>query len=296
MDYKEDGDEKMKKAVLLIIMSMIFAGCAQKTNTVSTDRSSKEVSKESAMSEDKDITVGSKTDRGMIVDNVYHDDKQGDIHFSSYFPDDYDGNEEYALFVTNPGWEGEYPQGLGNNLGEDFPFEARKYNDRMIILSTQLNDWGNTSALDSLALIHHFIDHYAIDKNRIYLHGYSGGGETGSLMLGMEPELFAGVLLNSTQWDSDIEPLVNAETPLRLAVGEDDSYYGSEPLKKAYQNIHDAYVKKGLSEEEINKILVLDVKPRSWFTERGYSDEHDGGNAFAKDAETMQWLFSQVKQ
>lgn len=286
----------MKKAVWLIIMSMMFAGCAQKANVSSTEESSKEVRKESAMTDDADITVGTKYDRGMIVDNVYHDEKQGDIHFSSYFPDDYDGSEDYALFVTNPGWEGEYPQGLGNNLGEDFPFEARKYNDKMIILSTQLNDWGNTSALDSLALIHHFIDHYAIDKDRIYLHGYSGGGETGSLMLGMEPELFAGVLLNSTQWDSDIEPLVNAETPLRLAVGEDDSYYGSEPLKEAFQNIHDAYVKKGLSEEEINKILVLDIKQRSWFTERGYSDEHDGGNAFAKDEETMQWLFSQVKQ
>lgn len=286
----------MNKAVFLMMISMLLTGCAQKADAGLLQESSVEVSKDSAMSEDSDITVGTRTDRGMIVDNVYHDDKQGDIHFSSYFPDSYDGNEAYALFVTNPGWEGEYPQGPGNNLGEDFPFEARQYNNKMIILSTQLYGWDEKSADDALALIHHFIDNYAIDTNRIYLHGYSGGGETGSYMMGKEPELFAGVLLNSTQWDSDIDKLVNAETPLRLAVGEDDSYYGSEPLKEAYQNIHDAYVKKGLSEEEIDKILVLDVKQRQWFTERGYSDEHDGGNAFAKDEETMQWLFSQVKQ
>lgn len=55
-------------------------------------------------------------------------------------------------------------------------------------------------------------------------------------------------------------------------------------------------LKKGLSEEEVDKILVLDVKPESWFTEIGWSDEHDGGNAFMKDEKTMQWLFSQVKQ
>jgi hypothetical protein len=28
-------------------------------------------------------------------------------------------------------------------------------------------------------------------------------------------------------------------------------------------------LKKGLSEEEVDKILVLDVKPESWFTEIG---------------------------
>ena len=290
----------MKKILQFIISGILLTGCAsssavsgsQKTS-VKTDTAVSE--KDSAMREDKDITVGSRTDRGMIVDNVYHDAKQGDIHFSSYFPDSYDGSENYALFVTNPGWEGEYPQGLGNNLGEDFPFEARKYNNRMIVLSTQLYGWDEKSADDSLALIHHFIDNYAIDQKRIYLHGYSGGGETGSYMMGKEPELFAGVFLNSTQWDTDYETIAKARTPLRLAVGEDDTYYGSGPLKKAYQGIHDAYVKEGLSEDEISKLLVLDVKQRDWFTQRGYSDEHDGGNAFAKDHASMSWLFSQVK-
>ena len=294
----------MKKLLTVFLLGgMVLTGCASSSassvhqeSSVNTDTESTNAKKDSAMKEDKDITIGTKKDRGMIVDNVYHDQKQGDIHFSSYFPDGYDGSEDFALFVTNPGWEGEYPQGPGNNLGEDFPFEARNYNDKMIILSTQLYGWDEKSADDSLALIHHFTDHYAIDQNRIYLHGYSGGGETGSYMMGKEPQLFAGVFLNSTQWDSDYDTIAKARTPLRLAVGEDDSYYGSEPLKKAYQGIHDAYVKEGLSEDEIDKLLVLDIKQRDWFTKRGYSDEHDGGNAFARDQASMSWLFSQVKE
>lgn len=44
--------------------------------------------------------------------------------------------------------------------------------------------------------------------------------------------------------------------------------------------------------EEIDQLLVLDVKPHAWFNARGYSDEHAGGNAFAKDQETMNWLFA----
>lgn len=289
----------MKKAGI-ILMAVMLAGCASSADGSSSMESEEAAVPEiksslSAMDEDDEITVGSRWDRGMIADNVYHDPSEGDIHFSSYFPASYDGSEAYALFVTNPGWEGEYPQGLGNNLGEDFPFEARKYNDHMIILSTQLYDWGEKSARDSLALIHHFLDTYNIDQSRVYLHGYSGGGETGSLMMGMEPQLFAGVLLNSTRWDSGYETIAKAETPLRLAAGENDSYYGSRPLKDAYAGIRKAYEAEGFTDSEIDSLLVLDIKPHDWFTERGYSDEHDGGNAFASDEETMSWLFSQVR-
>jgi hypothetical protein len=82
------------------------------------------------------IKFGTQEKDGFIVDNVLHSDTQGDIHFSSYIPESYDGSEPYALFVTLPGWEGLYFQGVGANLGESYPFEARNYNDKMIVLST----------------------------------------------------------------------------------------------------------------------------------------------------------------
>lgn len=58
------------------------------------------------------ITVGTQTQRGFINDNVYHSEL-GDIHYSSYIPDGYNGSEPYALFITLPGWEGLYFQGVG---------------------------------------------------------------------------------------------------------------------------------------------------------------------------------------
>ena len=96
-------------------------------------------------------------------DNVYDSPEYGDIHYSSYIPESYtlkgtgDGSRPYALFLTLPGWEGLYFQGVGANMVEDFGVEAIRYDDEMIILSTQLNDWGETSANQAIALTEYFL-------------------------------------------------------------------------------------------------------------------------------------------
>lgn len=238
------------------------------------------------------ITVGSETARGFINDNVLHSAEQGDIHFSSYIPESYDGSTPYALFITLPGWEGLYFQGVGANMVEDFGTEAINYNDEMIILSPQLDDWGETSAEQTIALTEYFLEHYNIDPNAVYLEGYSGGGETGSLVMGMRPDLYTAYLMGSSKWDGDLEVLAESRTPVYMVIGQDDSYYGSEPMIDAYQQLLALYNDQGLSDEEIDALVVLDVKPQAYFSERGFSDQHAGGGAlFAHDEAIMGWLF-----
>lgn len=236
--------------------------------------------------------MGKQTQRGFVNDNVYHSEL-GDIHYSSYIPDSYDGSGPYALFITLPGWEGLYFQGVGANMVEDFGPEAIRYNDKMIVLSPQLDDWGQTSADQTIALTEYFLDHYNINRSRVYLHGMSGGGETGSRVLGTKPELYAAYLLTASKWDGDLEVLAAAKVPVYLAIGEEDSYYGSEPLKSAYAQLCEIYEQQGLTQDEIDRLAVLDVRPGSYFTERGYRDQHAGGQAFAHDKEVMGWLFHQ---
>ena len=90
---------------------------------------------------DVSLTIGSSTYREFTVDNVYHSKDNGDIHFHSYFPKDYDGKKTYALFISLPGYQGLYFQGVGANIRtEDFVFEAQKYNDKMIIIAPQLRE------------------------------------------------------------------------------------------------------------------------------------------------------------
>ena len=133
-----------------------------------------------------------------------------------------------------------------------------------------------TSAQDAVALTEYLMSAYSIDPNRVYLSGYSGGGETGSLVMELRPELYAAYLMMASQWDGNPEPLVEAETPVYMIIGEDDSYYGSESLKSAYARLHTLYEEKGLSYSEIDDILVLNVKEADWFAERGISDQHGG--------------------
>lgn len=243
---------------------------------------------------EENITPGTQTQRGFVNDNVLHSEI-GDIHFSSYIPESYDGSTPYALFITLPGWEGLYFQGVGANMVEDFGPEAIGCNDQMIVLSPQLNDWGQASANETIALTEYFLNHYNINPRRVYLHGMSGGGETGSLIMGTQPELFTAYLATSSQWDGDLNVLAQARTPVYLAIGAQDSYYGADSFIQTYEALRELYVRQGLSEEEIDKLLVLDVKPAEFFTERGFRDQHAGGQAFAHEDDVMGWLFGEHK-
>lgn len=204
------------------------------------------------------VTEGTEEYRGFLMDNVLHSENDGDIHYHLYVPDSYDGSEPYAIFFTLPGYEGLYFQGVGENLySENFAFTAQEYNPKMIVVAPQLSDWG----------------------------------ETMSLVMEKRPELFTAYLQCSSQWDSDYEPVTESRTPVYLAVGESDEYYGQEPSREAYENLYDLYREQGLSDEEIGELLVLDVKDAEYFESRGMTNQHGGGGLFAEDEEIMGWLF-----
>ncbi len=238
------------------------------------------------------VTEGTDTYRGFVLDNVFHFADEGDIHYNVYIPESYDGSRPYALYFTLPGYEGLYFQGVGVNLqSEEFGFEAQKYNDEMIIVAPQLSDWGETSADQTIALAEYFLEQYNIDRDQVYANGYSGGGETMSLVLEKRPELFSAYLHVSSRWDGDYEPVAEQRLPVYLVVGRKDEYYGSAPTQQAYDELYRLYRQQGLSEEEIDGLLVLDIKEHDYFTQRNVSNEHGGGGLFAYDEEIMGWLF-----
>lgn len=133
-------------------------------------------------SQTESVTEGTEEYRGFVIDNVLQSEKEGDIHYNVYIPESYDGTKAYALYFTLPGYEGLYFQGVAANIrSEDFGFEAQKYNSEMIIVAPQLNDWGETSADQTIALVEYFLEHYNIDQEKVYASGYSSGGETMSI-------------------------------------------------------------------------------------------------------------------
>lgn len=278
--------------VIMVVILLCITGCG-KSETISENSNNKPIMKDEKSNDY--MEVGKIKSKGFIIDNVLHSETQGDIHFTSYYPDNYNDNEEYAIYFALPGWEGLYFQGVGSNMYESLPFEAQKYNEKMIIISPQLDDWGEESANDTIELVEYFLNNYNIDKSKVYISGLSGGGETLSLVLEKRPELFTSALYVSSQWDGKYDKLIEAKTPLYMVIGENDSYYGSAKTKTAYNDMYKLYKESGLSDEEIDKILILDVKPHEYFTSKGYSDEHAGCNLFAYEEDIMNWVFRKVK-
>lgn len=76
-----------------------------------------------------------------------------------------------------------------------------------------------------------------------------------------------------------------------FVIGESDEYYGAGPFKEACENLRSLYEQEGLPGQEIDQLLVLDVKAGSYFESQGMSNQHGGGNLFAADREIMGWLF-----
>ena len=200
----------MKKIIVFIIalIILILAGIGMYLyfqNTPNTEEANIDINNieetnitENTLAENvidrANIEIGTTEERGFIIDNVLHSDEQGDIHYASYFPDGYDETKQYAIYFALPGWEGLYFQGVGANVDEPFPYEAQKYNEDMIIISPQLDDWGEESADDTIELVEYFLNNYNIDKSKVYISGASGGGETLSIILGKRPELFTSAL------------------------------------------------------------------------------------------------------
>lgn len=65
-----------------------------------------------------------------MLDNVLHSVDEGDIHFNLYVPDGYDPEREVTLFVTLPGYQGLYFQGVGENVRTEVLASRRRPTNR----------------------------------------------------------------------------------------------------------------------------------------------------------------------
>ena len=232
---------------------------------------------------------------GFKIDEVLHvGNGTGDLHYHLYVPEDYDGKEPYALYIALPGYGAYYFQGVGVNLRkEHFATEAKSYNARMIIAAPQPDDWGQNSKRQVIALTEFLLDRYNINKSKVYISGFSGGGETMSLAVAERPDLFTAALHISSRWDGGFEKIAAARTPVYFVIGEGDEYYSSRPAREAYASLASLYQKAGLTEEQIGKLAVLDIKNRLYFTSRNMTNQHGGGTLIAYDKGVMGWLFGE---
>lgn len=199
--------------------------------------------------------------------------------------------------VTMPGygmmWFGE--DSSGSNLDWNGFQVWGEQDEDMIVVSAQLTDWGETSARQAIELTEYFLEHFAVDPQRVYAAGYSAGGETMSQAVSMRPDLYAAYLHGASQWDGSYAPVAEHQVAVYIFMAENDEYYGSQKAQDAYDGLHAAYTEQGLTEEQIGELLQLEIPDNAYFNSRGIYNYHGGGNIVFDDQSVIDWIIGQQK-
>lgn len=231
---------------------------------------------------------------GWITGQILEGD-DGEIHYSYYLPEGYDGEHNYPMMVVMPGydmmWFGE--ESSGSNLSWRGLLAWTELDEDLIVLLAQLTDWHEKSARQSIELTGYFLENFAVDESRVYAAGYSAGGETMSQAASMRPDLYAVYLHGASQWDGAYDSIAENGTAVYIFMAENDEYYGSQKARDAYDNLHEAYADAGWTDEQIDNVLMLEIPDNEYFRSRGiYGNYHGGGNILFEDESILNWIIS----
>ncbi len=171
------------------------------------------------------------------------------IPYHIYLPKDYDSAKSYPLlfFVADASAninndDAVLFQGNGATIWateeEQNKHEAiilaPQYTQDMVdplgMLTTDSHEWGKGLELVT-SLLHHVIDSYAVDKDRIYGTGQSQGGMTNIAISIKYPDLFAAQYFVASQWDVPSMDILK-DKKLWILVSEGDT--------KAYPAMNEA--------------------------------------------------------
>lgn len=244
--------------------------------------------------------VGWPEFQGFSINNVLQG-KDGDVHYSVYIPEDYNHEKRYPMIIVLPGYNGLLHslklETIGVNLFTDrSSLVWTEQPDDMIVVSPQLEDWGEKSARQVIELTEYFLETYSVDSTRVYAMGYSAGGETMSRVLNVRSDLYSAYLHCSSKWNGDFSNVIENRLPIYFFMAGNDEYYGSEQTLKSYTDLRNGYADRGLTENEIKQLTVINMPDNLYFNRQGIYNYHAGGQYAVNDRTIVRWLLSQHKQ
>lgn len=170
------------------------------------------------------------------------------LDYNLYIPRDYDPARRYPLvmFLHDAGVTGSNPrrtlqQGLGAVAFADPDDQARHPS---FVLAPQFpvplaNDASQTSVYVAMLprLIERIAHDYAIDRDRIYVTGQSGGCMTSIALNVADPDLFAGTLCVAGQWDpAVVAPLSRSNFWAIVSEDDDKAFPGMTAIMKVVED------------------------------------------------------------
>ncbi len=173
----------------------------------------------------------------------FSDPVTGDtMPYNLFLPAGYDPRKSYplVLFMHDAGVGSKDPlvtlkQGLGAVIWTDPAEQAKR---PCIVLAPQwqglvVNDKSETSSLvaTTVHLTRKIAQDYAVDRNRIYSTGQSGGAMATIAILVSDPDLFAAAFIVAGQWDpAVVKPLATDKLWIMVAEGDAKAFPGQNAI------------------------------------------------------------------
>ena len=290
------GGKSMNLLSLMLAMVVLLSACAGSPVQEEAPETSIEVPLAQYTPIQPEASSAAPVQTGLIAEQLL-DGAYGQIHYSYYLPENYDGSREYPMMVVMPGydmmWFGE--DSSGSNLNWKGFLSWTELDEDLIVVSAQLTDWGEKSARQAIELTEYFLQNFAVDESRVYAAGYSAGGETMSQAVSMRPDLYAAYLHGASQWDGTYVPIAENQTAVYIYMAENDEYYGSQKARDAYNNLLAAYRKTGLSDRKIDQLLQIEIPDDTFFHQQGIYNYHGGANVVFDDEAILNWIISKQK-
>lgn len=284
--------------LLMTVLGLLLCACTNQSDghKGKEDTASPAEVQSTSLAQSSEKESNSVVKTGYITKQILNREN-GEIHYSYYLPEDYDSDKKYPMMVTMPGydmmWFGE--KSSENNLKWSGFTAWTEFEEDMIVVSAQLTDWAETSAKQAIELTEYFVDNFSVDKKRIYAAGYSAGGETMSQAVSLRPDLYAAYLHGASQWDGTFAPIAENKVAVYIYMAKSDEYYGSQKAQNAYDGLFSAYEESGLTQNQIDRLLQMQLPDDKFFNDRGIYNYHGGANVLFDDKSILNWITSQHK-
>jgi predicted peptidase len=141
----------------------------------------------------------------------------------------------------------------------------------------------------------YFIENYAVDTKRVYCMGSSMGGVTLTGVLKTHADLFATYLHLSSMWFSSFDNVISEHLPIYIKIGRNDHMVSQSVAVSTYEALRRAYLEQGVSNAEIERLVILDIRNDEYFYEQGICNYHFGAKATGNNRDIIKWTLSQRK-
>ncbi|HEU5157336.1 MAG TPA: dienelactone hydrolase family protein [Streptosporangiaceae bacterium] len=202
------------------------------------------------------------------------------VPYAFHLPEHYRPWRRYPLVVVLPGWGSGFDgQNEGVQVAVDITAVAWAQpawtgsREDVIILAPQTERIGTQAEVAALVdLLGSFTSRYGVDRDRVYVSGFSWGTTLAYEAMAAHPGLFAAALINAgfTVTDGQAARIAATRTPIWITHGTSDPILPVTNGRTSAQRLRDAYVAAGVAPAQAADLVRFTEFPDEAYSQPDY--------------------------